>query len=99
MGRSALAAACVLAALAGAVCHGSQAFLPAPRSSRLRGHALAAAGMLAVATPEAANAFAYSGEENWGVFDGIDPLYGGMCAFGIVFLYLLDLSGQLLKGM
>jgi len=85
MARSALATACVLAALACAAYRGARAFVPAPQGPALRGDALAAAGMLAAATPEAAHAFTYNGKEYFDVFYGINPLYWGMCAFGIVF--------------
>merc|ERR1712190_720859 len=33
----------------------------------------------------AAHAFTYNGKEYFDVFYGINPLYWGMCAFGIVF--------------
>ncbi|CAK0834209.1 unnamed protein product [Prorocentrum cordatum] len=85
MARSALATACVLAALACAVYSGARAFVSAPQSPALRGDALAAAGILAAATPQAANAFTYNGKEYFDVFYGISPLYWAMCAFGIVF--------------
>jgi hypothetical protein len=99
MARSVLAATCMLAALTCAVYHGARAFVPAPQNPPLRGGALAAAGVLAAGAPDAADAFTYNGEEYFDIFYGINPLYLGMCAFGIVFLYVLDLSGQLLRGM
>ena len=85
MARSALATACVLAVCACAAYQGARAFVPAPRSPALRGDALAAAGALAAAAPGAAHAFTYNGKEYFDVFYGINPLYWGMCAFGIVF--------------
>ncbi|CAK0800335.1 unnamed protein product [Prorocentrum cordatum] len=85
MARSALATACVLAVCACAAYQGARAFVPAPRNPALRGDALAAAGALAAATPEAAHAFTYNGKEYFDVFYGISPLYWALCAFAIVF--------------